>query len=90
MQEYIAGTDPTNPASYFHITGVTNLPPLTVFFQSSSNRLYTLYSRTNVAAGSWLPVPGQTNVPGTGGPFTLSDTNASPSARFYRISVQLP
>jgi hypothetical protein len=90
LQEYIAGTNPTNSASYFHITGVTNLPPWTVFFQSSSNRLYTLYSRTNAAIGSWLAVPGQTNVPGPGGPFTLSDTNAMPFGRFYRISVQLP
>jgi hypothetical protein len=89
-QDYIADTNPTNAASYFHITGVSNLPPLTVYFQSSSGRLYTLYSQTNVAAGSWLVVPGQTNMPGTGGPLTLCDTNASPSARFYRISVQLP
>jgi hypothetical protein len=88
-QEYIADTNPTNPASYFHITAISNLPPWAVYFDSSSNRLYTLYSRTNLTAGAWLAVPGQSNIVGTGGRMSLRDTNAA-AARCYRVQVRLP
>ena len=88
-QDYIANLNPTNSASRFRITNVSNLPPWTVYFGSSSNRLYTLYSQTNVAAGSWLAIPGQSNVVGAGGMMSLKDTNAA-VMRFYRVQAALP
>ena len=67
---------------------------MTVTLQSSANRLYTLYSSPQVtsaggASGVWTPVPGQTDVPGTGALLTLSDSDAVP-AKFYRVGVRLP
>jgi hypothetical protein len=89
LQDYTADTNPTNTSSYFHITNVSNLPPWTVYFGSSSNRSYTLCSRTNLTVGAWLAIPGQSNVVGAGGMMSLRDTNAA-ATRFYRVQVTLP
>ena len=89
-QEYVADTNPTNAASCFHIESITNLPPLTVRFLSSSNRVYSLWRATNLDSAPWLVLPGQSNVAGTGGVMSLADTNAVPPIRFYRVKVTLP
>ena len=88
-QEYSADTDPTNAVSYFHIQSVTNLPPLTVTFLASSNRVYSLNCTTNLSGAPWAVVPGQSNVAGTGGVMSLTDTNHLPQ-QFYRLNVALP
>ena len=88
-QEYIADTNPTNAASYFHIESVTHLPPLTVRFLSSASRVYSLCAATNLDNALWTVIPGQSNVVGTGGGMSLTDTNAA-AASFYRVSVALP
>jgi T5SS/PEP-CTERM-associated repeat protein len=89
-QEYIADTDPTNPASYFSITAVSNLTPLTVYFISSSNRQYTLNWNTNWIAGASMNVPGQGPRIGAGGADRMQDTNATTVPGFYRLDVRLP
>ena len=46
--EYIAGTDPTDPGSYFQILNATKSGSgFTVSFLSSADRIYTLYYSTN-------------------------------------------
>ena len=90
--EYLADTNPTNAASYFHITALSNAAPLSVgFAPSSTGRLYTLESRADMLAGSWTNVPGQTNMLGSVGTSWLSDTNAATASNgFYRVRVQVP
>ena len=88
-QEYIADTNPTNAASYFHIESVTHLPPLTVRFLSSASRVYSLCAATNLDNAPWTVIAGQSNVMGTGGSMSLRDTNAA-AASFYRVQVALP
>jgi hypothetical protein len=88
LQEWVADTDPTNANSFFEITAISNLPPVTVYFQSSSNRIYTLQSSTNLLTG-WTPVPGQASMPGNGGLMGLTDINSA-SQQFYRVSVEIP
>jgi len=61
-----------------------------VSYASSSNCLYSLYYSTDLASGYWTPVPFQTNIPGSGGVDSLSDTNISSAQRFYRIGVAVP
>ena len=57
---------------------------------SSSNRQYTLFASTNVAgSNSFVAVPGQIDLPGTGGTRSLTDTNLSPD-KFYRVRVKVP
>ena len=84
--EYIADTDPTNAATYFHIVATSNLPPFTVYFDSSSNRWYTLRWNTNLVGGQWSEVGSQM---GAGGLDSMSGTNNA-SAEFYKLEVARP
>jgi len=87
--ELIAGTNPTNSASYFNITAVDVMATTCrVSFLSVTNRFYTLESRTNLLAGQWSAASGQSNIPATGVTMSLSDTNWS--TRFYRLKVRWP
>jgi YD repeat-containing protein len=88
-EEWVAGTDPADPNSYFQIIAPSSDAPARVSFQSSSNRLYTLAASPNLIPGSWTNVPGQVRVPGNGAPLSLTDTNAVPQ-RFYRVRVEMP
>jgi hypothetical protein len=88
-QEWVADTDPTNEQSFFHIEGITASSQVSIFFQSSSNRLYTLRFATNLVPAIWAEVPGQIDVPGSGGMDALTDaTNGAP--KFYRLGVRAP
>jgi T5SS/PEP-CTERM-associated repeat protein len=89
-QEYVADTDPTNSASYFHVTAVSNLPPWTVCFLSSTGRLYTLNGISNLVNGVWTNVPGAGSRLGVGGLDAMQDTNVPPKGPFYRMNVELP
>lgn len=87
-QEYVADTDPTNLNSYLHAVAISNLPPTTVYFPSSSRRYYTLQRRDNLLAGVWTNVSGQIAIQGAGGPDSLQDMTAVPQ-QFYRIAVEV-
>ena len=90
-QEYVADTDPTNAASCFHITAVSNVPPWRTYFLSSTARVYALEGSANLLlSNQWSVVGAESNKTGNGGVFWLSDTNAAATGRFYRIRVQLP
>jgi hypothetical protein len=87
--EIVAATNPTNASSRFHVTAVSNLPPLRVYFDpSATGRLYSLQWRADLVSGAWTNVPGQTNMPGE--PQWLTDTNSAVSTRLYRVGVRLP
>lgn len=88
-QEYVADTDPTNAASFFRISGATNLPPWTIYFDSSSNRLYGVLWCSNLVEGIWTNIPGLESRQGAGGPDQMQITNGKPS-RFHRLNVALP
>ena len=85
--EYLSETDPTSPASYFHILCISNPMDPTMYFLSSSNRYYTLEYQTTLGRGQWSVGGGQSNKPGNGALFWLVDSNAV-SPRFYRVKVQ--
>lgn len=90
-REYVAGTDPTNPASLFLIDGLPVPGRYRVRFRSAANRLYTLRWTTNLMDGVWFTTLGQVRVAGTGGPVELSDTNELFSGMlFYRVTVDMP
>lgn len=90
LEEYIADTDPLDASDYFRITAVSNLPPWTVYFDASPDRIYTLLGRTNLTSGSWIPVPDGGPRLGIGGLDSLSDDNEPPKGPFYRLKVELP
>jgi parallel beta-helix repeat protein len=89
-QEWIAGTDPTNPSSALKMlapVGLTSAPGITVTWQSVSGVTYFLERSTdlgNPPAFSLL----QTNIPGQPDTTTYTDTNAvGPGPFFYRAGV---
>ena len=88
-QEWLAGTDPTNALSFFHIGASSKNSPASISFLSSSNRTYTLWRMPTLAPPDWTPVPGEQAIPGNGGPLTLSDPTNAPQ-QFYRVEVNLP
>ncbi len=86
--EYVAMTDPTNGQSVFALASQdvawgTNR----VYFNTATNRFYTLFLRTNLFFGPWEIL--QSNLPGTGGNLSILLTN-QPVQVYYRTRVQLP
>jgi T5SS/PEP-CTERM-associated repeat protein/autotransporter-associated beta strand protein len=89
-QEYIADTDPTNAASFFRITDITHASPVTVYFGSSTGRVYTMQGRSNLVAGVWTNVSGAGPRFGAGGADSMADTNEPTAGPFYRMKANLP
>ncbi|HUJ11119.1 MAG TPA: choice-of-anchor Q domain-containing protein [Verrucomicrobiae bacterium] len=92
--KYVAGLNPTNPASLFalniaNVSGQPNQKNL-IFNPEVSGRTYTPQFRTNLTSGSWAALAS------AGGPVTnanqlaVTDTNAVEPQKFYRIDISLP
>ena len=52
--EYIAGTNPTNAASYLKVEQVTFNSPAQISFQALSNRTYTIQYKNHLNDPAWL------------------------------------
>ena len=86
-EEMIADTDGND---YFHIIACSNESPVTVFFQSSAFRQYTLNWCSNLVDGAWTNIPAQTDIQGSGGIDSLEDAGAPASGdRSYEVTVEL-
>ena len=86
-QEFVTQTDPTDPDDYFRVMGISVSSPPVITFESSSNRLYSLYGRSTLGADDWSLVTGKM---GEGGADSLSDTNQPPRGPYYRLGVDVP
>jgi len=87
-EEFTADTDPTDSNDYFRVTEVSVSSPAVIEFDSSTNRLYSLYWRSNLIEGVWSNLVGPRY--GTGGMDSMQDTNARGSSAFYRLQVEEP
>jgi len=74
---------------YLRVLAISNNSPVTIHFDSSSNRAYSLLRRYSLVTGQWAVVHGQSNVPGTGEKDILTDTNDFPTT-LYRLRVAIP
>jgi hypothetical protein len=90
-QDWIAGLNPTNPASVLVMlppAQTNNISGIKVTWQSVSGILYNLQRTTN------LPVPFsaiQSNITGNAGTTSYTDTSATNGTMyFYRVGVQGP
>ena len=89
--EFIADTDPTDPNSFWQLTAISNVTSKTIYFESSSNRIYTLQQSVDLRDSTWATVgPEVTDVPGAGGSDSLTDTNDVEASKSYRVIVELP
>ncbi len=87
VQEYIAGTDPTNRFSLFEADAVwTNLTG-SVQFNSVTNRIYGLYYKTNLFDANWMPW--LTNIAGSNVSMSIVITNR-PDPSYFKPGVKLP
>jgi len=86
-QELIAGTMPGNSNSFFKVQEITAGNQVEV--ASITGRFYHLHYSTNLLQPAWWPLAGATNIPGTGNPLILVDTNLIPE-KIYRVIVEMP
>jgi hypothetical protein len=90
LQEYLAGTNPTNALSRLALT-LTPPPANSIVFQFSavSNKSYTVEYRNSLSTGAWLRLQDYVAAPADR---TVSLTNALGSPmRFYQVATpQLP
>ena len=82
--EFQAGTNPTDPASFFKLVSYDLAPAqATLRFRSGSGRNYQLQHSTNLR--TWPPVPGHETLPGTSGEIEIT---TPAQTGFYRIAVK--
>jgi hypothetical protein len=84
-QEYIAGTDPTDPTSVLKIVSGPSAFSQDVTWISVPSRTYSIERSTDLHSFSVL----QSNIPGLYGTTTFTDTNMTGSRQFYyRVRVE--
>ncbi|MGO9529165.1 MAG: protease pro-enzyme activation domain-containing protein [Verrucomicrobiia bacterium] len=92
--KFVAGLDPTNPASVFllNIISDTNQPNAQdlQFLPMVGGRTYTPQFNTDLVNGVWLPLATYTGPVTNGNQISVTDTNPLPPQEFYRISISLP
>jgi hypothetical protein len=91
MEEYLADTSPTNPASYFQ--NPTNLAGTGVMQisipQTSTGRVYDAFFKANLIPEGADWIAEGLNTTGSGSSITLTVTNIGTKG-FYRTGVRLP
>jgi hypothetical protein len=92
--KYIAGLDPTNPASVFvlRVANVTGQPTqkLLTFRPWATGRTYTPEYRTNLVSGSYGTLTGYASPQTNSTEVSVTDVNATEVSKFYRIRISYP
>jgi hypothetical protein len=92
--KYVAGLDPTNPASVF----VLNISPVPAqpgqkaltWTPLATGRTYTTEYRTNMVTGIYTNLTSYTGPTTNGTQVAVTDTNATQVSKFYRIRITYP
>lgn len=89
FNEFVAGTDPTDPKALFQVTEVTltNGPVFTV--PGVAGRYYTLLRSASLPSAGWSMVMA-TDVLNSNQPLQLSDPAPLTGQAYYRVQVTLP
>jgi beta-glucanase (GH16 family) len=90
--KYVAGLDPTNPASVFTLTATVTNPPTCylLLVPMAPGRMYTPQFRTDLVSSVWAPLTGYAGPTTNGNQVTFTDLNATQKNKFYRIDIFLP
>ncbi len=93
--KYVAGLNPTNPASIFvlNIASVPHQPARMnlIFSPVVAGRTYTPQFNTGLLNAGWASLTTAAAPPVTNGvQVTLTDTNAIQAQKFYQIEISLP
>lgn len=89
FDEWVAGTDPTDPSSRFHawLTRDAGTGALTIRWSSVAGRIYRLLTSATMNS-DWTEVVGGLNPGGADGSYPIDTSGAG--SRFYRIEVSRP
>jgi hypothetical protein len=89
--KYIAGLDPTNPASGFVVSLINtdNLPNL-MFSPIATGRTYRVQFTTNLTLNAWLPLTDGIGPLTNGDQVTIVDTGFAEPQKHYRIRISMP
>jgi hypothetical protein len=83
LQEYLAGTDPTNPNSVFRLSAATSVnSTISLTWLVVPGKSYQIQYKTNLNDPVWLTAPGNVSVIGSQGSYLAPA--ATPSS-FYRV-----
>jgi hypothetical protein len=92
--KYVAGLNPTNPASIFvlKIAGVNGQPGQKnlIYNPIAGGRTYTIDFRTNLVSGSYTTLSGFSGLTTNGNQVTVTDLSATQASKFYRVHISLP
>jgi hypothetical protein len=83
LAEFVAGTDPTNAASYLKLDALVPDAPAQVTFEAVSNRTYTVEYTDTLAVAPWVKLA-DVAARATNRVETVSDPSPNPR-RFYRL-----
>lgn len=86
LQEFLAGTDPTNPATAFRIISITQQPGGTnvIVWTSVTGKNYQVYATTD-PANTYAPI-GST-VPSAGTNTSYTDSGVTGATKYYKVQV---
>jgi hypothetical protein len=91
LDEYLAGTDPTNAASRLAVYEVAPNPAapgeFLVRWQSATGRVYTVLGATNLNSGGFNLIL-RTNIPATPTLNVYTDTVQGAVQKFYRVKLE--
>ena len=90
-QEYIAGSDPTNPLSFFCLTGLgPGTQGIVLRWPSISSRFYSVSCSTDAlqSTSAYVGIPGASNLPATPAENSYTDTMQRVRPCFFRIHVR--
>jgi hypothetical protein len=87
LEEFLAGTDPKDPASKLAISAVAQTGPetVTLTWPAVAGRTYTIFSKLDLQDADWLPLV--IGVPGTAPSCNFALPMNEP-ARFFRVQEE--
>ncbi len=83
--EYVAGTDPLDPASHLSLEGLRTPPGATIRFLATSNRTYTVQFKDNLGDPAWQKLA---DIPAAGSNLLVGVVDSlSRTSRLYRLAT---
>ncbi len=87
LQEYIAGTDPTDPTSYLKVDKISLSGLATLQFVAVSNRTYTIQYKDDLANSAWQKLADVLGQP-TNRTYVAIDPTTTTN-RYYRLAIPI-
>jgi hypothetical protein len=91
LQEFLAGTDPTNGGSVLRVLTLTTLSGggTRLIWAASPGKSYRVQFKDDLQETTWHDFPGSVLANGTTGSF-MDSANSQGNHRFYRVALLLP